>query len=64
MIDQEGGKQDFVWIPDLVKSVVWYKLCTPLSFVSPLFLYASYSCYDNLNVHLIHVLYYNVQRLL
>ena len=63
-IDLVGGKQDFAWILDLVKSVVWYKLCTPLSFVSPLFLYASYNCYDNLSVHLIHVLHYDVQCLL
>ena len=31
-----------------------------LSFVSPLLLYASYNCYDNISIHLIYVLDYNV----
>ena len=50
----------------LILSRAWFDIIfvPPLSFVSPLFLYASYNCYDNLSVHLIHVLHYDVQRLL
>ena len=35
----------FAWIPDRVKSMAWYSICTHLSFVS-LLLYVCYNCYD------------------
>ena len=42
-------------------SRAWFGIIfeSPLSFVSPLFLYACYNCYDNISTHLIHVLCYN-----
>ena len=46
----------------LILSRSWFGIIfvPPLSFVSPLFLYAWYNCYDNISIHLIHVLRYNV----
>jgi hypothetical protein len=39
-----------------ILSRVWFGIIlVPLSFVSPLLLYASYNCYDNISIRLIHV---------
>ena len=36
----------------------------PSLFCTSIFLYARYNCYDNISIHLIHVLCYNIHRLL
>jgi hypothetical protein len=55
----------FAWIPNSVKSLVRYNSCTPLAFVSPLFLYALVQLYDiHIHIHHIHVLGCNVHSLL
>ena len=59
----EGGKQASLGFPILSRA--WFSIIfIPLFFLSPLLLYASYNCYDNISIHLIHVLCYNFHRLL
>jgi hypothetical protein len=63
MLDLEGGKQSLLGF--LILSRAWFGIIfIPLSFVSPLLLYACYNCYDNISIHLIHILNYNDHCLL
>ena len=64
MLDLEGRKQASLGFP--IMSRAWFVIIfvPPLSFASPLLLYACYNCYDNISIHLIHDLRYNVHCLL
>ena len=49
-----------------IMSRAWFGIIfvPPLSFVSPLFLYVCYNCYDDVSIRLVHILRYNINRLL